>query len=213
MENFIWFDHASFASTVIVLLWGIFQWRLLGNLRLLFWAVTSSVLADVISNPLRSNSINTWWVANLFVISHFAFLFILLSQDRQATFLKVLFYLCLGFSAVNFFFIQTPFEFNTYTAYATGLLMIILALRFLYLVINEAPIEKIQSLPLLWLAFGVLVYYGGTLFIYLFNNYLITHLPENHQSMWVFHDLLNITKNAFFFATIWVNYKGKTSPL
>lgn len=214
MKLFILFDYLSLASTVAVLVFAFFQWKWLeGDFRLLFWAVIASVLSDVISALLSINNINTWSVGNVFIIVHFALLFVLLGEQRRVAVLKVFFYACFVFSVINYFFIQSPLTFNSYTAYASGILMIISAISFLYQIMNTTPVEKVQTLPMLWLAFGVLVYYGGTLFLFLFNNYLIAHLPENHQSIWVLHNLINITKNVFFFITIWVNYKSKTSPL
>lgn len=74
------------------------------------------------------------------------------------------------------------------------------------------PSERVYKLPLFWIAFGVLVYYGGTLFLFLFNNYLIERLPQSHQTIWILHNLLNVTKNVFLVAALWTQYTNRTSP-
>lgn len=207
-------EHLSSSSTLVLLPVGVLQWkRLEGNLRLIVWVIGVSVLADAVSLFLISKSINTWPVGNLFIIVHFALLFVVLGDRRDIVLLRVVFVGCLAFGIFNYFFLQTPKTFNSYTTYATGILMIISALNYLYYLMDEMPSENIQRVPLFWLAFGVLVYYGGTLFLFLFTNYMIVHLPKIHQNSWVLHNVLNITKNVFLFATIWVNYRSKTSPL
>ena len=89
--------------------------------------------------------------------------------------------------------------------------MIITVLTFLYNLMQDMPVERVQTLPLFWLSFAILIYYGGTLFLFLFNNFLITHLPKSHQTIWTLHNLINITKNVFLFLTVWMNYRHKTS--
>ena len=118
---------------------------------------------------------------------------------------------CLMFSVIDFLFLQKPQVLNSYTSYATGIVMIAAALTFLYQLMDKLPVESVQTLPLFWVAFCVLVYYGGTMFLFLFNNYLIAHSLQSHQTYWTLHNLLNITKNGFLFVTLWINYRSRTS--
>lgn len=199
-------------SVLVPLIPGLILWKWQqGNLKLILWLVISSVISDLLSLWLMNRRINTWPVINLFLLVQFSFLFQILGDQRKIILLRILFFACIGFGLYNFLFLQTPKALNSYTSYAAAILMIISALSFLYQLMNEIPVEKIQTLPLFWLAFGVLVYYGGNLFLFLFNNYLIAHLPKSHQTIWVLHNLLNITKNVFFFVTLWINYKSRTS--
>lgn len=198
---------------MVLLLFGIFQWKWLGdNLKLLFWVIVASVSADAISLILINQGITTWPVINLFFFIQFWLLFKILNEPGKVEALRFLFLACIAFSLMDFLFIQGPQTFNSYATYASGILIIILALRFLYQLLTEMPVAKVQTLPLFWLAFGVLLYYGGNLFLFLFNNYLIAHLPKHHESIWQLHNILNISKNVFFFVTLWINYKSKTSP-
>ena len=210
----LWFSWISVSSAALPIVMGFFQWRQLeNNLKPLLWVSVISLIADAISLVLIRFHSSTWPVLNLFYIVQLVAFFMALGHQRSIPRLRIFFYGCLCFAAFNFFFIQTPIVLNTYTAYAGGILMIISSLAFLYQLMNELPGENLQALPLFWLAFGVLIYYGGTLFLFLFNNYLVEHLPESHYTIWVLHSALNITKNVFLFTALWVNYKSKTSPL
>ncbi len=202
--------HISSSSALIPLLFGLFRWKWLhGNLKLILWLEILSVVADAISLLLVNNGINTWPIINLFLIIQFTLLFLAFKFQRKAFVLRMFFLCCFIFALFNYLFLQTPKTFNTFTFYACAILMIISALSFLYRLMIEMPEEGVHRLAMFWLAFGVLVYYGGTLFLFLFNNYLAAHLPKSYSTIWILHNVLNITKNVFLFMAIWMNYKSR----
>jgi hypothetical protein len=90
--------------------------------------------------------------------------------------------------------------------------MLVLALTYLYRLFRELPVERVQDMPMLWIAFAVLIYFGGTLFLFLFNNYLIDNEPGTHRAIWVLHNMLNVSKNVFLSIALWKHYKQSTSP-
>jgi hypothetical protein len=201
------------ASAAVPILAGLPQWnRLQGNLKLVLLVPIISGLADVTSLVLMNFSINTWPVINLFFIAQPVLFFLIINSERKSIFLNTLIFLSLILALLNYALYQSPKTFNSYTSYLWGILIIISAVNFLYQLLAKMPVEKVQMLPLFWVAFGVLIYYGGTLFLFLFNNYLIANLPEDHQLIWILHNLLNITKNGFLFIALWMNYKSKTYP-
>lgn len=184
-----------------------------GGLRFVFWAAIASLLSDIASLLLLHRfKMTTWPVGNIFLIVHFVLLF-LAFDGKKNTLLKLPFFACLAFGVFNYFFLETPVVINSHTAYVTGIFMIIVALNYLYQLMSHLPVESVQTLPLFWLAFATLVYYGGTLFLFLFINYLSDHLHQIRNNLWIVHNASNILKNVFFFLTIWVNYKSKMSPL
>jgi hypothetical protein len=208
------FEHISSLSSVILLPFAIANRnKLEGRMKLLVWAIGVSVLSDAISLLLIKFEINMWPVGNLYVIIHFVLLFLILNEERKGPIWKLLFYGCITYALINYILFQTPSKFNSYTAYTTGILIIICALVSLHQMMNDESIQRIQTLPQFWLSFAVLVYYSGTLLIFLFNNYLSEHLPQIRLSLWIVHNTSNILKNVFFFTAIWVNYKSRTSPL
>lgn len=214
MKLLLLFAYISILSAFIPTIAGLVLWKQLPrNLKLILLVSVISLIADGISFILIRYGVSTWPVLNLFYTIQLTVLFTALAHQRPILVLRIIFYACICFAVLNFFFIQTPKTFNTYTAYVGGILMIISSISFLYQLMNEMPVEKVQTLPMFWLAFGVLVYYGGTLFLFLFNNYLISHLPKSHQIIWALHNALNIIKNVFLFISLWINYKSRTSPL
>jgi hypothetical protein len=214
LKSLLLFAYVSIFSAFIPLGAGLFQWRQLeGNLKWIVWLGVTSLISDGVSFLLIDQHVTTWPLLNLFYTVQLVILFSVLHHQRKIMVPQIALYGCVIFSIVNFLFIQTPTTFNTYTAYAGGILMITLSISYLYALMNDLAAERVYNIPGFWLAFGVLVYYGGTLFLFLFNNYLVARLPESHQLIWVLHNALNITKNIFLFAALWVHYKSKTSPL
>lgn len=213
MEPLLLFAHLSSSSALVPLSMGLYQWKNQSSyLKLVTLIPLISAITDGLSLLLLSNGFNTWPLLNVFYCVQFSLLFFAIGSERKIYFLRALFFGCIGFALINFLFIQSPRTFNSYTSYAGGIIMILSSLNYLYWLLNEMPAERVYRLPLFWVAFGVLVYFGGTLFLFLFNNYVIAHLPQSYRPIWTLHNLLNITKNIFLFAAIWTHYKSRTSP-
>jgi membrane-associated HD superfamily phosphohydrolase len=169
-----------------------------------------SLLSDGISLVLASRRINNWPVGNSFLIIQFVILFLLLSDRSRSKVLTSVFLICVAFDFIDLTMLHTPRVFNSYAAYTNAILMIVLSLWFQYRLLKEMPVEKIQRFPFFWLSFGVLTYYGGTMFLFLFNNYLIEYFKQSHGLIWVLlHNLLNISKNIFLFLTVWTNSRNR----
>ena len=198
-------------SVVIPLAASILYWKKLeGQLKLIFWIVLASALSDAISYILYLFSTANLPVINLFFIVQII-LFYLILKTRRTLALQIFFYATVAFAIVDFVFLQTPTTFNSYASYAGALLILVTALVYLYRLLEDLPDEKIQRLPLFWVAFGAMTYYGGTLFLFLFSNYVLAQSLKNHQTIWILHNVVNITKNLFLFIAIWLNHKRQTS--
>lgn len=205
----ILFAHLSSSSAILPVILGVTQYRRASaDFKLISWLVITSASADVISLLLMQIGTNTWPIVNLFFIIQFALLFAVFNQHLKSNFLKAAVVVLTFFALLNYILIQTPEKFNSYTTYAGGIFIMILSMDYLYRLMRDLSAERIQDLPMFWIAFGVLVYFSGTLFLFLFNNYLIEHQPGNHQYMWILHNVLNIIKNGFLAIGLWKNYKA-----
>ncbi len=212
MDILLFFRYTSLTSVLIPLLTGIVIWRhLIGRMKLLFWLAFASMFADFLALLLGFQKINNWSVINVFFIVQFALLYLIIEHEKKSISSSAFFFCLIAFGVVNYFFFQSPIIFNSYSAYTYAIVIIIVCIRFLYVLMKDMPVERIQTLPLFWLSFGALIYYAGTLFLFLFNNYLVLHMPTRLPNIWILHNILNITKNFFLFMTLWVNYKSRTS--
>jgi hypothetical protein len=171
-----------------------------------------SGLSDGISLIMVYKELNSWPIVNLFFLAQFVVMYFVFSSEYRSRFNKVAFCVFFVYAIVNYFFLQTPGYFNSNTSYAGALIMLLLALFYLFRLFRELPVERVQDLPMLWISFAVLIYFGGTLFLFLFNNYLITNEPGTHRIIWVLHNMLNVAKNVFLSIALWKHYRQTTSP-
>lgn len=171
-----------------------------------------SGLSDGISLLIVYKGLNSWPVVNLFFLAQFVVLYFVFSGEYKSSFNKVAFCIFFIYAVINYFFLQTPGYFNSNTSYAGALIMLLLALFYLFRLFRELPVERVQDLPMLWISFAVLIYFGGTLFLFLFNNYLIANEPGTHRVIWILHNMLNVAKNVFLSIALWKHYRQSTSP-
>jgi len=211
MQSLLYFAHASSLSAFIPAISGLLLARYLsGRLGWIPWLAAASLLSDGLSLILLSNGQNTWPVGNLFLVLQFIFLYLVLGYKEIGKWCDILFMLSLVFSAVNYLLIQTPEILNSYTTYVAAVFMILVSGRYLYRLLQDMPVEHVQDLPLFWISFAVLTYFAGTIFLFLFTNYLIARQLELSQSIWVLHNILNIAKNLLLSIAIWRQYKNLT---
>lgn len=210
--DFIHLDLVSAFSVLLPIILVVIGWRVLNReLKLIATLLMFSALSDALSYIFISYSINSWPIVNVFFLIQFVILyFVFFSNFKKLV--NILFYLFILFCLINYFFGQSPFKFNSISSYSGALFMLVLALSYLYRLFWQLPVERVQDLPMLWIAFAVLIYFGGTLFLFLFNNYLIDNEPGTHQAIWVLHNMLNVSKNVFLSIALWKHYKQSTSP-
>lgn len=181
------------------------------NLKVEQWFLVSLLCLSLLSDGLLwfflDSGINNWPIVNIYLIVQIILLYRIFRSDKKSTLTKIFISTFLTFAVINFVFLQTPEVFNSRTSNIGALFIIAMALSYLYHLFKEMPINNILDMPMLWVAFAVLFYFAGTLFLFLLNNYLIVNQPENHQLGWVLHNILNIIKNLFFAVALWKYYK------
>jgi hypothetical protein len=204
--------HLSSLSILVPLLIAVSTRRCIDReFSLLVVVLVISAVTDAILFILVTQGINNWPLGNLYILFQLAVFYFVFEKHYHNPWVRIAFFGFMVFSMANYFFIETPQKFNVNSTYVGGIFMILIASHYLYRVLKDLPVERIQDYPMLWIAFGVLIYFAGTLFLFLFNNYLMTHQPGNHKVIWILHNLLNLSKNIFFAIALWKNYRLKTS--
>ncbi len=205
------FAYISVSSVLIPIFNGLRHFKKLSrDLSYILIICVCSLLADGISVICLNYKIqfNNWVIANIFLYIQQIFLLnILLIYLHLKTRLYLLVFLSILFF-INFFLVQNPWIFNSYFNYLGAILQIILCMTFLYRLLRDLPAVDISRYYPLWIAFASLTYYGGTLFLFLFNNYLLSINLVTHKSTWVLHNSLNILKNLLFAFSIWLHYRN-----
>ncbi|MEK6783397.1 MAG: hypothetical protein AABY93_16970 [Bacteroidota bacterium] len=88
-----------------------------------------------------------------------------------------------------------------------------LSLYYLFTLLKELPTATIHRLPILWISFAALGYYGGNFFLFLFSNYLTKSIDGSLAILWVLHNILNVIKNILFAIGLWQAYHNPNSSI
>lgn len=208
VNSILVFAHLSALSAVLPILAGVYRWRYLTYAcLLLFILVVIAGLSDLVALYLSKNGYPTWSLFNLFYLIQFILIFMIFKSQAPNKLLNIGVYFLLLFAFINFTWIQGARIFNSYTSYGGGLILVAYSLLYLYRLLRDTPVENIYNLPIMWVSFGVLFYFSGTIFIFLFNNLLISYKPLDHKIGWVLHNVFNLLKNILFAIGLWKCYK------
>jgi hypothetical protein len=201
--------HFSSGSVLIPLMLIVANWkRLTPDLKPLFWILLISLFSDALALILMQYSIHTHFIGNIYLISQFSLLVLIFrKQFHNQRVVDVILVLFVFFYVVNISFFQGPKVFNSVSNVVACLILIAFCLFYFYRLLNDLPIVHIQQLPMLWIAFAVLTYYGGNFFLFLVKNYLTYGEAGSHKVMWILHNLLNIIKNILFAVALWQSYR------
>jgi len=204
------FAYASMGSVLLPLSLSFFQfYKLKGSALYLFYLLLGSFLLDVSSYFLNRSAVNTYWIGNIYFICQFLILmtiyFYELNQQRYLKFIAAIFTL---YFLVNAVFIQGFFVFNTHSNSLSGLVLAAISLYFLFTLLKDLSEVNIYRIPMFWVSFGVLFYYGGTLILFLTSNFLVDKFLGAHRLVWILHNFCNIVKNLLFAIALWHNYRN-----
>ncbi|HZY79155.1 MAG TPA: hypothetical protein VFE50_06520 [Cyclobacteriaceae bacterium] len=109
-----------------------------------------------------------------------------------------------AFALTNLLFIQKT-SINSYTSVFGQVCMILISIRYFYLLILELPTESITKLPMFWINTAVLIYFSGTFFQYLAADYLVTVLNDNLINSWTLKNFVGIFYYAMLSFALWLN--------
>ncbi|MCR9171793.1 MAG: hypothetical protein NXI10_04835 [bacterium] len=101
----------------------------------------------------------------------------------------------LAFSLIDYFYFDAWDPFKANERYAEGLMVIIMCAGY-YISLLRRPIHRyLERQPMFWLTSGWLIYFAGTLYLFLFSKEL---LEMDSFHFWQIHAILNIGLNVIY---------------
>jgi len=174
------------------------------EIRLVQIITATSFIIDLASFLMARKGINTFALGNLYSLIQSSLLLLIFCDVLNLKRWSVYVTLTFGTAFLaNYFFIQGPFVFNSYTHIISAFIFILLALLYFRRLLIELPSTFPNEIPMVWINLAVLVYYSGNLFLFILNNYFIHELKGNEGAIWTIHNSLNIVKNFLFLMAIW----------
>jgi hypothetical protein len=205
--------YVSLASVLIPIAIPVFTKPKIGpQLRLIVLILIFSLVADIGSLTIIHYGLNSLLVINMYMLVQFSLLvYIFYNQFRKARLVQIIYLFSLVLFIINILFFQGPWKLNSVSHALASLILITFSMYYLYQLLHNLPTVHIQKLPMLWICFAILAYYGGNFFLFLAGNYL-SATPAFQRSMWILHNLLNVIKNLLFAIALWQNYRNVKSP-
>jgi len=171
-----------------------------------------SAVCEVIGFIFYFNRNSTSYLFNLFATAQFVllsifYLEILIKGRKKLEASFGLFHYFLSFLLLTYY-TQKLFEYQKIIWVVSSLIILIYAIAFSIKLHRTTPRRDIHKYAATWINYGVLVYFGTAVWIFLGSDYIFQHLsPTDTRSVWAIHNLLNIIKNGFYGVGILLSIK------
>jgi signal transduction histidine kinase len=167
------------ASIIIPVAVAIARWRQWkGAFTSIFLYLCFSLAANIASRIMAGHGINNMPLLHVDTIVEmllFGLFYVKLFRRRkQRQLIRISLALFCLFNLVNFIFIQSIYQFNTYPRPIEAILMISFSLICWWQPEAEERInERWADIPENWIISGILFYFSSAMFLFIFSNYLI----------------------------------------
>ena len=183
---------------------------LLRWLYFLLWTLIIEILAFIFMHKGYNNLplLHIYTLGEFILISYFYKSLI----HKPSLFQKVFWHFTLIFSVLiilNSIFFQSIFTFNTFAKTFVQLLVIGYAVLYFYNLIENQLFPEIISKSLRLVNSAIIIYYSGSLFIFMFNQIYIDR-TDIYTLFWVFNSTIYLVFQLLILVALWkVFYKKK----
>jgi hypothetical protein len=167
-----------------------------------------SFFSDLISRILISQGHWNTHITNFYVAIDFAlmivFFYYLLGKKLKWLFFGLFFsWVIFSFGMIVF----GPGEYGIYTfrdelRVIRNVAGIFFLMAWVFQQLLRPTTESLTSLPVFWIFSGLLVYYGGSLFVFLLSSFLDHYFINTGISLWIIHNGVSLVKNGLYFIGI-----------
>lgn len=102
------------------------------------------------------------------------------------------------FGIINSLFIQNLIEFNSNAVRLSSILYVVFSILYFFRLLRFPMDISLTKVPMFWLNTGVLVYYSGTLILFLVVDSVISRESDLFIASWVLNALFNIVLLGFY---------------
>ena len=107
------------------------------------------------------------------------------------------------FAIFNSIYIDGITRFNAFAKAIEALFVISFVLMYFYHILRTLEIKHLDQAPLFWISAGSLIYFSGSLFVFIYSNKIVSSLSSSF-TIWGIHAFLTILKNTFYTIALWI---------
>ena len=174
--------------------------------RYLGMVVIVLVLANFYGGILSSRGENNLHLFHIYtVLEHSLITFIFIEMINKKGFKAIalsglfIFYL---FVITNIIFLEPINTFNSNTRSLQGVITLLYCVFFYYTIFDDAKVIDLSNYPYFWLVSGMMLYFSGTLFLYVFGDQIVSN--KKYVDYYDIHSFFNIVQNTFYAYTLWL---------
>lgn len=189
--------YVSGGSILIPALMSLFRWptlvRRFPTLLAYVWLVV--LVESYGTYGMMTGIRNTTPVFNFFSLGELTLLSLLYHRHYDRAVLRAF---ALGCIAVYvplalYRYLKQPYGYDGLVMSVEYLMLILLVLLYFYRLLNNLEASRLSRFPMFWFSAGILMFFAGSLFLYMFGNYLVT--KENYpkfDALWNVSYYVNI---------------------
>ena len=208
---------SQYSSLLPLLLGIVFFKQISSTLRqlsvLFFCTVVLEILAVwFIKNTTDENNLFLFHLHTLIETSILVLVYVkIFNTSFKKNLAKTLYILFLIFSILSIIYWEPLDVFPSYQRYTEGIIIILFCLLYFNQIFQELTIQRLERFAYFWLNSALLIYFSGTLFLFISYETIRTNTTENVQYYIIVHSSLNILLNLAYSATIWFGRKSISS--
>jgi len=196
---------ATFLTLIVALLK---HKTLTKEMRVLFLYVCIAAGIEIFSLILTNLNIQHLYLFNLFTIAECTILSLfyqkIFSLKKYSTLILFLLACFYGLFIYDYFFLHGGHNMNVLSIMAESFILIGFSLFYFYSLAKKMEYVNVLSNPLFWVNSSILIYFSGSLFLFIFSNYI---LKEPDSRLWTIHAILNIVYNTLLIIAFWKTSK------
>ena len=175
--------------------------------RVLFLFVVTAALFELLLFILGQIKINNFFIFHIFTPLEFILLSgvyyygTVLRPVKIVLVVIVSFFLALVLT--DSFFSDKLKSVDSIASASESLLLIVYSLLFFFYLLKKLEYKNLFNNPMFWFNSGVLIYFSGNFFLFIFSNYMLHVSYSYFSSMWGIHDFLNLLINILFSIALW----------
>ena len=204
--SFAYLALACLAITCTLCIW---KYKSLPEpIRLLSHYLFFNLLIEVCAKTIPFPNNNNLPLLHLYTLGEFVLLSLFFkSLIKKPSAFQKYFWVFIGLFLVliigNTIFLQGIFEFNSYAKTGVQVVLITYSVLYFYNLSNEVDLTNPYQKSLRLINSALLIYFSGSLFIFMFSNYLTKHKIDIHHGFWAFNAFLNLVFQILVLVGIW----------
>ncbi len=208
MNEIFNFGNGFITTSILIILIGALNFKTLKRslpLRVLFCLIIISLIVDVVGRIMQFNGIHNIWLYNTYTLIEYSlftlFYLSLFSIKRNMKIVIGVFYI-MALTVMIIITISQSFHehLNSVAMGLRSLILICFAALYFKDMLSKLEYDTPWENPFFWINSGILLFFSGGFFIFIFSDYRDTTRMIN---LWDIHNIIHIIYNILIIIGFW----------